>query len=146
MPFAQLVLGVINSSPPPHPKEGMQDNHSLQLCQACYGVQVSLMNLTCPPGQWPWPPTPSKIQLHNSLSGRCTASDMRGGGGNLCHKSHERILSVKFSCQASCGFFPYNLFNVFFCVCSLGCLKRTCSWQVLFWCHSLSSCVQVFPC
>ena len=128
MPFAQLVFVVINSfPPPPHPKEGMQGNHSLQLRQACYGVQVSLMNLTCPPGQWPWPPTPSKIQSHNSLSGRCTASDMRGGGGNLCHKSHERILSVKFSCQASCGFFSYNLFNVFFCVCSLGCLKRTCS-------------------
>ena len=129
MPFAQLVLEVINSFPPPHPhpKERMQGNHSLQLRQACYDVQVSLMNLTCPPGQWPWPPTPSKIQLHNSLSGRLPCLGYARGGGNLCHKSHERILSGKFSCQASCGFFPYNLFNVFFCVCSLGCLKRTCS-------------------
>ena len=88
MPFAQLVLVVINSSPPPpHPKEGMQGNHSLQLRQACYGVQVNLMNLTCPPGQWPWPPTPSKIQLHNSLSGRCTASDMRGGEGTCATRA-----------------------------------------------------------
>lgn len=126
MPFAQLVLGVINSSPP-HPKEGMQGNHSLQLCQACYGVQVSLMNLTCPPWTVAMAPNPVQNPVAQFLIWTLHCLGYARGGGNLCHKSHERILSVKFSCQASCGFFPYNLFNVFFCVCSLGCLKRTCS-------------------